>query len=75
MVWSCFFAYGMDPIHKIEDKLDRFIYRNILDALLNKKKVAVNCNVYNLKIFTKKKFLNDTQFSKKYNFVYMSKAD
>lgn len=34
MVWGCFFFYGMCPLYKICGKMDRFVYRNILENVM-----------------------------------------
>lgn len=34
MVWGCFSAYGIGPIHRIEGTMDRFMYRNILQDVM-----------------------------------------
>lgn len=32
MVWTCFSANGVGPFHKIDGKMDRFMYKNILET-------------------------------------------
>lgn len=34
MVWGAFSAFGMGPIHKIDHKMDRFLYRAILEDVM-----------------------------------------
>lgn len=34
LVWGCFSAFGIGPLHKIEGKMDRFMYRDILRNVL-----------------------------------------
>lgn len=31
MVWGCFSAFGVGPLHRIEGHMDRFMYRDILE--------------------------------------------
>lgn len=30
MVWGCFSSFGMGPLHRIEGKMDKFVYRDYL---------------------------------------------
>lgn len=34
LVWGCFSAFGMGPIHRIVGKMDRFMYKDILQTYL-----------------------------------------
>jgi transposase len=34
MVWGCFSGFGMGPLHRIEGKMDRFMYRDIMSNIM-----------------------------------------
>lgn len=34
MVWGCFSAYGMGPLHRIEGIMDKYIYKDILKNIM-----------------------------------------
>lgn len=34
MVWGCFSSHGMGPLHRIEGIMDKFVYKNILENVM-----------------------------------------